>query len=79
VKDQFGNPAFTPLSAGYQIDVGTAPVPTPLTPEAPVRSLIYDTGLTGYINLVNDRDTFTVNHLGQARHEQRLLIGCVRR
>jgi hypothetical protein len=61
VKDQFDNPGFTPFSASYQIDVGTAPVPTPLTSEAPRGSLIYDTGLTGLINFVNDKDTFTVN------------------
>src|SRR4029077_1962417 len=61
VKDQFDNPGFTTFSANYQVDVGTAPVPTPLTPEVPRGSLIYDTGLTGLINFANDKDTFTVN------------------
>src|SRR5262249_4846318 len=34
VKDRFDNPGFTPFRADYQVDVGTAPVPTPLTTEA---------------------------------------------
>jgi hypothetical protein len=61
VKDQFDNPGFTPFRAGYQVDVGTAPVPTPLAPESPRGSLIFDTALTGLINFANDTDTFTVN------------------
>src|SRR5262249_60861402 len=47
VKDQFDNPGFTPFRADYQVDVGTAPVPTPLAPESPRGSLIYDTALRG--------------------------------
>src|SRR5262249_3050847 len=61
VKDQFDNPGFTPFKASYVVDVGIAPVPTPLAPEAPRGSLIYDTGLTGLINFAGDTDTFTVN------------------
>src|SRR5262249_8982581 len=45
----------------YQVDVGTAPVPTPLTSEAPRGSLIYDTSLAGLINFAQDTDTFTVS------------------
>jgi hypothetical protein len=61
VKDQFDNPGFAAFSASYQVDVGTAPVPTPLTPESPRGSLIYDSALTGLINFARDTDTFTVN------------------
>src|SRR5262249_40268110 len=60
VKDQFDNPGFTPFRADYQVDVGTAPVPTPLAPESPRGSLIYDTALSGLINFALDTDTFTV-------------------
>jgi hypothetical protein len=60
VKDQFDNPGFTPFRADYQVDVGTAPVPTPLAPESPRGSLIYDTALSGLINFARDTDTFTV-------------------
>src|SRR5262249_21800662 len=61
VKDRFDNPGFTPFRADYQVDVGTAPVPTPLAPESPRGSLIYDTALSGLINFARDTDTFTVN------------------
>jgi hypothetical protein len=60
VKDQFDNPGFTPFRADYQVDVGTAPVPTPLVPESPRGSLIYDTALSGLINFANDTDAFTI-------------------
>jgi hypothetical protein len=61
LKDQFDNPGFTPYRADYQADIGTEPLPTPLSPESPRGSLIYDTSLTGLINFAGDTDTFTVN------------------
>jgi hypothetical protein len=61
LKDQFDNPGFTSFRADYQVDVGTEPITTPLTPESPRGSLIYDTALTGLINFAGDTDTFTVN------------------
>src|SRR5262249_10955526 len=61
VKDQFDNPGFTPFKANYQVDVGTAPIPTPLAPPAQIGSFIFAPGLPGLINFANATAAFTAS------------------
>jgi hypothetical protein len=44
----------------FSLDVGTAAFPTPLTPEAPLGSLIYGSSVTGIISPGSDTDSFTI-------------------
>jgi hypothetical protein len=59
ITDAFGNPgaAFT---GTYSTDIVTAPYPTPLTPENPPGSLVYDPSYTGLINFAGDTDSLTL-------------------
>jgi hypothetical protein len=59
ITDAVGNPGAA-FSGTYQVDVGTAAYPTPLTAEAPPGSLIYDPSTAGLVNFVGDTDTFTL-------------------
>ena len=61
VKDAFDNPAFTAFSATYSLDIGTAPMPAPLTGVQPFGSLVYSSSMAGLINNVTDTDNFTLN------------------
>src|SRR5262249_55933031 len=60
ITDAFNNPAFTAFSASYQVDQATAAYPTPLAPELPLGSLVYDPVTSGLINFAGDTDSFTL-------------------
>ncbi|MCU0963102.1 MAG: S8 family serine peptidase, partial [Pirellulaceae bacterium] len=59
ITDVYGNPGAA-FSASYVVDYGTAPYPVPLTPVAPLGSLIYDPVQYGFIDPAGDTDSFTV-------------------
>jgi hypothetical protein len=61
LRDQADNPGFTPFSAGYQVDIGTATFPTPLTAQSPAGSLIYGGSTAALVNFAGDTDNFTLN------------------
>src|SRR5262249_28111048 len=50
-------PAF---STSYVVDFGTLPFPVPLTPKAPLGSLIYDPVKAGVIETPGDVENFTI-------------------
>ncbi len=45
----------------FALDVGVAPFPTPLTPEEPLGSLVYDPPKTGVIAPAGDTDSYTLD------------------
>jgi sugar lactone lactonase YvrE len=49
LTDAYGNPML-PFSAAYEIDIGTAPFPSPLTPQNPTGSLVYQGSVSGQFN-----------------------------
>jgi hypothetical protein len=66
-----GDPSF-PLPSGdgveggnfvvnFDLDIGTAAFPTPLTAKSPAGSLIYDPSVSGLISPSGDTDTYTIN------------------
>jgi hypothetical protein len=59
ITDQYGNPG-APFSSTYFVDIGTAPFPAPLKPEAPAGSLIYDGSTSGQVQPSGHADTFTL-------------------
>ncbi len=59
ITDAFGNPGAA-FSGTYQVDIGTAPYPTPLTAVSPAGSLIYDPSTSGLVNFAGDTDTYTL-------------------
>ncbi len=59
VTDVFGNPNLA-FSGTYQVDIDTAPFPTPLDAKDPAGSLIYDPAAAGVINFAGDTDNFTL-------------------
>ena len=59
ITDAYGNPGSA-FSRHYIVDYGTAPYPVPLTPVAPLGSLIYDPVQLGNIDPAGDTDSFTI-------------------
>jgi subtilisin family serine protease len=55
-----GNPNLA-FDASYSLDIGTVPFPTPLSPVAPLGSLIYSQVASGIIGSAGDTDTFTID------------------
>jgi murein DD-endopeptidase MepM/ murein hydrolase activator NlpD len=58
--DQYDNPVFTAFTGTYNLDVGTAPLPTSLTPVGPSGSQVYTSGTPGVINFAGDTEKFTL-------------------
>jgi hypothetical protein len=59
VEDAFDNPAFTPFSGSYTVDVPTQPL-APLRPVSPAGSLTYQTTASDQVVFSGDTDQFTV-------------------
>ncbi len=60
ITDVYGN-SSAEFSASYFVDYGTAPYPVPLTPIAPLGSLIYEAVQHGIIDPDGDADRFTID------------------
>lgn len=60
ITDPEGNPCAA-FSGSYNVDIGTAQYPTPLTAKNPFGSLIYDPSVNAGIQFVGDTDSFTIN------------------
>ena len=61
VTDQYGNLGLAFATTEY-VDISvSAPIPVPLSAEAPLGSLIYDPTATGFITHLGDTDTFTLS------------------
>jgi Bacterial pre-peptidase C-terminal domain/Bacterial Ig-like domain len=60
MTDAYGNPGAA-FAGGYILDFGSKPYPVPLTPKAPLGSLIYDPSAAGVISPSGDTDTFTIS------------------
>ena len=60
IRDPFGFPIEF-FTATYNLDINTVPFPVPLTPVAPLGSLVYEGQVDGLINIPTDRDSFTIN------------------
>jgi sugar lactone lactonase YvrE len=58
--DTDGNPGLG-FSAGYAANILVSPYPTPLTPDAPAGSLIYDPSVSATIGFAGDTDSFTIS------------------
>ena len=48
------------FAVSFSLDIGTFPFPTPLTPEPPSGSLVYDRSLSGVVNVAGDTDSYTI-------------------
>lgn len=60
IRDPFGFPIEF-FTATYNLDINTVPFPVPLTPVAPLGSLVYEGQVSGVINLPTDTDNFTID------------------
>ncbi|TXT37048.1 MAG: hypothetical protein FD138_781, partial [Planctomycetota bacterium] len=60
IRDPFDFPIEF-FTATYNLDVNTAPFPVPLTPVAPLGSLVYEGQVGGVINIPTDTDNFTID------------------
>src|ERR1700751_5912633 len=58
ITDAFGDPGPA-FSTSYVVDFGTLPYPVPLTPKAPLGSLIYDPVKAGAIETPGDVENYT--------------------
>ena len=60
ITDAFGDPGPA-FSTSYVVDFGTLPYPVPLTPKAPLGSLIYDPVKAGVIETPVDVENYTIS------------------
>lgn len=60
MTDVYGNPGAA-FSGSYILDFGSKPYPVPLTPKAPLGSLIYDPSAAGVISPAGDTYTLTIS------------------
>ena len=48
------------FSVSFSVDIGTFSFPTPLNPELPSGSLVFDRSLSGAVNAAGDTDSYTI-------------------
>lgn len=59
VTDQFGNPGLA-FNSSYAVDIDTIALPTPLSAQNPLGSLVYSSSANGLIGSSGDLDSFTL-------------------